>query len=834
MTILTDKFKSIWDDVFFCPWMDTSRDLTKIFLQKVELKTGEIIFQEKIDVYNNDFFLNSTYDDYKKYLKIKSGKNLSFKEYYKSKNEKQKLNFSERYEIFKEWISVIAGKDLHFISFLAEIYQSTQGYISASFKLIILFLEKCNANFLLDFLEWVKNECERSNHPQFCKIKHVTPIIDSLGKAQYKSNSLGHGSYDTFQHLEPHELKILKKIIQLVPLDLLFEANLNWENLQKIKLVKPDFTLNFIKNIHNKFKLKKYQNDKEIINNLASIINYAIEIRTTSFEESKNIFKLITDIDLPFRIIKNLPLYYTFNSKLNPGYFSTFLESMDNEKVDIGQKLNQLIETLDSRFLSLGDKNLLTEFITSNILTNISMDFLSSDPNLIESLIYHFPNMFEKLKPYLENAALDVTNTERPWLSPLMFLLEKEPDFVDEFFGCLSDEISDINGKKFNDIITPIMEWILDSDFISDEEDLLLTEIFGYDLSPDLFMKHPDFLLLAHRRYFDYILEYLAKVKLKFESEPKLNKNKLAEYLIPALNCLIDSDTREDEELDESELRQRERNDPVLMDIDTYNDSLKKIFDLDPDINFFKSNGTYIKFLNHPLAKDYCDRKDLKNPQFLKISEEDREILNSIEILLNIKFNHIASFKFVDYRYIDYRNPAIAFTQKDNKIQHIFLDNVGLNLTENLEIIIEKLMGFPALDFLSLRNNNIIKLPDNIGKLKDIKGLSLKGCGLKTIPSSIGNLSSLEYLNLNQNNFKTLPKAIGNLKKLEQLHVQYNKLENIPDYLGNLNLMEYMDLSHNIITELPLTIGKLSNERGIYTYSRYEINKKRNIINKKT
>ena len=830
MTILTDKFRSIWDDVFFCPWIDTSRDLTKIFLQKVELNTGEIIFQEKIKVYHDDFFINFTYDDYKKYLKLKNEKNLSYKEYFKSKNEKQKLNFSERYEIFKDWISLIAGKDLYFISFLAEIYKSTQGYIlSSTFKLIILFLEKCNPNFLLNFLEWVRDECEKSDHPQSCIIKHITPIIDSLGKTNYESNSLG--GYKTYQSqlLEPHELKILNKIDQLIPLDSLFEANLKWYNLQKIKLVKPDFMLNFIKNIHNKFELKKHQNDKEIINNLAPIIQYAVVIHTKSIEETKNIFKLITAIDLPFRIIKKLPLYYTFNSKLNPGYFSTFLESMDKEKDNISQMLSQLIGTLNSRYLSLGDKNLLAEFISSNILTNISMDFLLSDPNLIETLIYHFPNLFEKLKPYLENAALDINNTDGPWLSFLMFLLEKEPDFVDEFFDCLRDEISDINGKKFNDIITPIMEWIWDSamsDFISHKEDLLLTEIFDYDISPDLFRKHPNFLLLAHTRYFDYILEYLTKVKLKFESEPKLNKNKLAEYLIPAFNCLLDSDTRKDEELDESELRQRERNDPVLMDIDTYNDSLKKIFDLDPSINFFKSNDTYIKFLNHPLAKDYCDRKDLESPQLLNLSEEDREILSSIEILLNKKFKQIAPFKFIEYRYFDYRNPVMRFTQKNNKVRYIFLDYVHPNLIENLEIIIEKLMRFPTLDFLSLRYNKILKLPDNIGKLKNLKGLSLQSNGLETIPSSMGNLSSLEYLSLNQNNLKTLPNTIRNLKNLVQLHVQYNKLEDLPDYLGNLNLIEYIDLSSNKITELPLTIGKLSNKRGIYTFSSYEINKK--------
>lgn len=48
MVILTEKFRFISDGVFLCPWVDTETGRQKLVMQKINLETKEIEFEDSI------------------------------------------------------------------------------------------------------------------------------------------------------------------------------------------------------------------------------------------------------------------------------------------------------------------------------------------------------------------------------------------------------------------------------------------------------------------------------------------------------------------------------------------------------------------------------------------------------------------------------------------------------------------------------------------------------------------------------------------------------------------------------------------------------------------
>lgn len=76
--------------------------------------------------------------------------------------------------------------------------------------------------------------------------------------------------------------------------------------------------------------------------------------------------------------------------------------------------------------------------------------------------------------------------------------------------------------------------------------------------------------------------------------------------------------------------------------------------------------------------------------------------------------------------------------------------------------------------------------------------------------TGIGDLSKcLQVLDLHQNQLEKLPDEIGQLKALRVLYVHHNKLKKLPDSIGDLPRLQSLDLSFNVLKELPSTLSKL-------------------------
>lgn len=99
---------------------------------------------------------------------------------------------------------------------------------------------------------------------------------------------------------------------------------------------------------------------------------------------------------------------------------------------------------------------------------------------------------------------------------------------------------------------------------------------------------------------------------------------------------------------------------------------------------------------------------------------------------------------------------------------------------------------------LSLRRNNLTKLPAEIGDLINLELLDLSENSLTELPHEIGNLISLKYLNLAKNALTYLPQEIKKLSKLVDLILSENELLAFPEEIRELKNLEWLLIHGNV------------------------------------
>jgi Leucine-rich repeat (LRR) protein len=91
---------------------------------------------------------------------------------------------------------------------------------------------------------------------------------------------------------------------------------------------------------------------------------------------------------------------------------------------------------------------------------------------------------------------------------------------------------------------------------------------------------------------------------------------------------------------------------------------------------------------------------------------------------------------------------------------------------------------------ITLQNNKLQQLPDDIGNLKHIEELYLFGNELTHLPKGIGYLVQLKELDLYNNRLESLPEEIGNLVTLQRLTLEDNRLKAVPNSVANLTQLQ--------------------------------------------
>jgi ankyrin repeat protein len=127
---------------------------------------------------------------------------------------------------------------------------------------------------------------------------------------------------------------------------------------------------------------------------------------------------------------------------------------------------------------------------------------------------------------------------------------------------------------------------------------------------------------------------------------------------------------------------------------------------------------------------------------------------------------------------------------RDNEIQH--LEHSALGCLSHLRS-------------LDLRNNRLETLPETLCQLSHLKILKLDHNALSAIPVELFSLP-LILLSISDNALFALPEQISRLKDLALLSVAENQIRSLPDSLGSLYSLKVLHLHSNEFTGLPTTI----------------------------
>ena len=172
-----------------------------------------------------------------------------------------------------------------------------------------------------------------------------------------------------------------------------------------------------------------------------------------------------------------------------------------------------------------------------------------------------------------------------------------------------------------------------------------------------------------------------------------------------------------------------------------------------------------------------------------KIYEFCRNITNVLngKPWLEIRNRHIEalSFNYNNWKYIkDSHENIISFFSKI-KYLDMFLSSVNnFNITESKLLKIPNSIGLlTELKRLDLSRNNIVDVPDSIGSLNSLNKLNLSYNKIFEIPDSILALSSLKSLDMSHNHIQKIPESITNLNSLVELNLEKNKIKVIPQSL---------------------------------------------------
>jgi len=116
-----------------------------------------------------------------------------------------------------------------------------------------------------------------------------------------------------------------------------------------------------------------------------------------------------------------------------------------------------------------------------------------------------------------------------------------------------------------------------------------------------------------------------------------------------------------------------------------------------------------------------------------------------------------------------------------------------------------------SLEDLVVYTNSIGKLPQSIGKCKNLIRLELNNNAIKFIPKEIGNCVLLEELVCHSNNIFVIPETMKHLVNLKNLDFNKNHIFEIPEELYSLSSLRILMLRNNDITQVSFRISQLTN-----------------------
>jgi Leucine-rich repeat (LRR) protein len=107
-------------------------------------------------------------------------------------------------------------------------------------------------------------------------------------------------------------------------------------------------------------------------------------------------------------------------------------------------------------------------------------------------------------------------------------------------------------------------------------------------------------------------------------------------------------------------------------------------------------------------------------------------------------------------------------------------------------------------------------LTDALNRADEITELNIGNQQLVRIPPEIGKLAHVELIFMDRNNLTTLPQEFGNLNHLIELHMEMNKFDSIPSCVFNLDTLLYLHMGWNKLSYVAPEISKLSHVTNLF------------------
>jgi len=142
---------------------------------------------------------------------------------------------------------------------------------------------------------------------------------------------------------------------------------------------------------------------------------------------------------------------------------------------------------------------------------------------------------------------------------------------------------------------------------------------------------------------------------------------------------------------------------------------------------------------------------------------------------------------FPNERLLKYRNLRSVFLSSDIiQVGHqpLVIDSIAIQ-------------HLPQLRFIRLYHFNLRESLNTFRYLTGIEGLNLTYCLIDTLPDEIGRLSELKYLSLRLNFLSSLPDALSYLDSLEVLDLSNNHLRMIPESLAEMRKLKKVNLAND-------------------------------------
>jgi hypothetical protein len=343
MTILTEKFRFIRDDVFLCPRVDTETGRQQLFLQKINLNTEEIEFEDRIDCIHTAITNISPeeFENYKNNANAQESMNIKILEIRSSESLAEiNLTPEEKFQALKSWAAGIAesGRDAFRIQNEIEKYGNLAIPIS---NFLIRFMVKVDSEFIEEYILKIERECvyEGVKYDPFIFMS-LMPIFELLWT-----------NYQDQDKFRESDIQTLKKIIINPTFRLKEEFLLKFPVYIKYKM---ESDKSFFIDCIERLEMKPFINENKFIESLIPFFDVMMEDYIENGEPDELLISILfSNLNIPDKIFRDnldfiLPIAHSNKGEdFLPYFMDDIKQDFETGKIDNEEYLKILRDLLD-------------------------------------------------------------------------------------------------------------------------------------------------------------------------------------------------------------------------------------------------------------------------------------------------------------------------------------------------------------------------------------------------------------------------------------------------------------------------------------------------------